>query len=54
MNESAQATPDPLDPQPVPFVDPEPTPKASSVKTKDDKAETSVVGPFCEQETSPC
>jgi len=39
VSQSAQTTPDPLNPQPVPFVDLEPTAKASSVKTKDDKAE---------------
>ncbi|MFM7803739.1 MAG: hypothetical protein ACKPGK_04525, partial [Verrucomicrobiota bacterium] len=40
MSESVQTTPDPLNPQPVPFVDPEPTAKTSSVKTKDDKADS--------------
>jgi len=43
MSNSVQTTPDPLDPQPVPFVDPEPTAKTSSAKTKGDKAES---GPF--------
>lgn len=39
VSDNLRTPPDPDNPQPVPFVDLEPTAKASSVKTKDDKAE---------------